>query len=429
MRDRKVVYATDFTGDVKRGLELATRLAAERAATLVVLHVVPFDPSEGEGLLHRAAAFHDEPGRRLAGLVPDDPGVPYLHVLELGDPEACIAGFAERERVDLLVMEARPHHPLRRALGRSLVERLLGRVPCPLVTFRPAPAPAPPARPRSERAALRPEVLTTLLNARVDALLSLLHLREEAALGIAASSSVRDGIAGLYRAERYGADRCLTARMRELLELELAEHQRALGAIGLEVIAGGAPLVQLGVGARHDAAWERFARRVEERGSAVSVLLEPTDPRGDVECVTVAATMQRLADLDVVLAVAFDSRRNFLRILGQPGPVTSAETYAFDRDGMMLSNSRFPDQLRQAGLLPPDPGAQAAGRVRLCDPSVEQRPLTRMAAAATAGIDGCDWSGYRDYRGVEVVGAWRWLEEVGFGVAVEMDRARAASGR
>jgi hypothetical protein len=46
-----------------------------------------------------------------------------------------------------------------------------------------------------------------------------------------------------------------------------------------------------------------------------------------------------------------------------------------------------------------------------------------MAQAATAGQDGHDFYGYRDYRGVEVIGAWRWVAEYGFGVAAEMDLA------
>jgi hypothetical protein len=101
----------------------------------------------------------------------------------------------------------------------------------------------------------------------------------------------------------------------------------------------------------------------------------------------------------------------------------------------MLSNSRFPEQLRRIGLLPAEPGIQTVRRLRLCDPgcnllmgpvaSQGRKPLTRMAAAATAGEDGHDWTGYRDYRGVEVIGAWRWLRDYGFGVAAEMDRQPA----
>ena len=48
-----------------------------------------------------------------------------------------------------------------------------------------------------------------------------------------------------------------------------------------------------------------------------------------------------------------------------------------------------------------------------------------MAALAIAGQDGIDIDGYRDYRGVRVIGAWKWLPEYGFGVVTEVDSAEA----
>src|SRR5205807_3845868 len=51
--------------------------------------------------------------------------------------------------------------------------------------------------------------------------------------------------------------------------------------------------------------------------------------------------------------------------------------------------------------------------------------LTQMAAAATKGYDGCDVQGYRNYRGMKVIGAWAWLPEYGMGVATEVAVAEA----
>ena len=46
-----------------------------------------------------------------------------------------------------------------------------------------------------------------------------------------------------------------------------------------------------------------------------------------------------------------------------------------------------------------------------------EQPLTRLAAEAVQGIDGHDAEGYRDYRGVPSVGAWRWLPDLEMGIA------------
>ena len=52
-------------------------------------------------------------------------------------------------------------------------------------------------------------------------------------------------------------------------------------------------------------------------------------------------------------------------------------------------------------------------------------PLTRMAADAIAGNAGVDVEGYRDYRGVKVAGAWKWLPDAELGVATEIEHAEA----
>jgi len=48
-----------------------------------------------------------------------------------------------------------------------------------------------------------------------------------------------------------------------------------------------------------------------------------------------------------------------------------------------------------------------------------------MAADAIQGNSGYDVDGYNDYRGVPVVGAWRWLDDYGMGIATEIDLAEA----
>ncbi len=139
------------------------------------------------------------------------------------------------------------------------------------------------------------------------------------------------------------------------------------------------------------------------------------------------------AEGDVVATLAFrlDVYASFTDFFRQSHVGSSAETYAFDVHGHLLSMSRFNDQLRRIGLLAAD--ADAMLNLRLADPGVNllegapvpadlaERPLTRMAQSATAGYSGMDLDGYRDYRGVPVVGAWVWDEQLGFGITSEQD--------
>ena len=45
--------------------------------------------------------------------------------------------------------------------------------------------------------------------------------------------------------------------------------------------------------------------------------------------------------------------------------------------------------------------------------------------AAVAGTPGIEIDGYRDYRGVPVVGAWQWLPKYDLGLITEVDHAEA----
>jgi len=137
--------------------------------------------------------------------------------------------------------------------------------------------------------------------------------------------------------------------------------------------------------------------------------------------------------VQAVLAFRARPTRELSRVLdiGRTSPGSS--TYAFDRNGVLLSEARFSEQLR--GLLGSksvdgkketlalrDPGVNLAAGFQPTLPR-EQWPLTRMAASAVSAAGGTDRDieGYRDFRGVTVVGAWRWLPQYGFGLAHEIE--------
>lgn len=137
-----------------------------------------------------------------------------------------------------------------------------------------------------------------------------------------------------------------------------------------------------------------------------------------------------------VLAVRLRPEAELTRILNRARAGASGETYAFDRQGVLLSDSRFPEDLRRAGLLDPDPRASPVLTLELRDPGGDlrrqaaagprgERPLMHLVAEAVRGTSGADMDGHRDYRGALVVGAWTWLEPEGFGVAIQLDHEEA----
>jgi serine/threonine-protein kinase len=99
----------------------------------------------------------------------------------------------------------------------------------------------------------------------------------------------------------------------------------------------------------------------------------------------------------VIAALAFGEYADgqFAAILAAARTGATGEAYAFDRGGNLLSPGRF--------------GAGAT-------------PLAAFAGEAEQGVRLAPYAGYH---GGEVIGAWRWLAEYDFGVAVEMSAAEA----
>lgn len=136
-----------------------------------------------------------------------------------------------------------------------------------------------------------------------------------------------------------------------------------------------------------------------------------------------------------VLAILIDPSKDFTRIiqLGRIGD--SGETYAFDDRGILISESRFDYQLRHMGFL--KESEKGILSIRISDPGgdmtkgfipsmpAEQSPLTVMAKSAIAKNTSYNIDGYRDYRGVKVLGVWTWNERFGFGITTEINADEA----
>ncbi len=158
--------------------------------------------------------------------------------------------------------------------------------------------------------------------------------------------------------------------------------------------------------------------------------------RGDITLMQVAAPIRSGGIVHGALALIINPANEFTRILSVARTGESGETYAFDQTGLLISQSRFDWQLKDLGLLDATNGSSALN-LRLFDPGAPQtsgarsatnsggQTLTHIVANAVEGEDGVDIKPSRDYRGVPVVGAWRWLPQLGFGVATQIDAEEA----
>jgi ABC-type amino acid transport substrate-binding protein len=126
-------------------------------------------------------------------------------------------------------------------------------------------------------------------------------------------------------------------------------------------------------------------------------------------------------------APVIDYRRKVAAILALKIPITgsrvsfdirrlgdTAETYAFDNNGMMISPSRFEAELKEIGLLRADQSSILGIRISnpgydlskgLKEPVSADAPLTLMVREALRGKKGLNTEGYTGYRGTKCF--WR----------------------
>lgn len=163
---------------------------------------------------------------------------------------------------------------------------------------------------------------------------------------------------------------------------------------------------------------------------------EPPPPR-DLAVMQVAAPIKDAAgESRGALALIINPDAEFTRILSVASSGDSGETFAFDAEGVLISKSRFDDELKRLKLLAAETNAVSALTLALRDPGGDltqgyvantnlPQPLVLMVERGIEGEAGVEIAPFRDYRGVPVVGAWRWLPKYGFGVGTKIDAREA----
>ena len=247
-----------------------------------------------------------------------------------------------------------------------------------------------------------------------------------------------------------------TTAWEELLE-KFDEMQSAEGYLGFKVVdttymvvasnnesQAGAKLTPLGIqhysvvmegGTRFNPpAWEaefiRAGSAIKSEKPFISVDTSLRDENGIIYGVL---SIELLAgdDFDEILSVAES---------GETG-----DTYAFDKDGRLLSYSRTLHDLTDGQINYIRIDGRERFSIYLRDPGgnleegfepeslPEEWPLTHAVATAihsaryagTRDTEGTIMEPHRDYRGVDVVVAWDWLEHYDFGVLTKVDTAEA----
>lgn len=137
-----------------------------------------------------------------------------------------------------------------------------------------------------------------------------------------------------------------------------------------------------------------------------------------------------------VLTRRYDPAEGFSNLMLNTQFSETGESYAFDVQGKMLTESSFTADMVRDGLL--SKGQSSIFNISIREPSytgkggktnaIDKRPFTYMAEhSIQMGINGIghetvEWGmhGYNNYRGIPVFGAWLWEKEYGFGVATEI---------
>jgi universal stress protein A len=144
MNAKKILLPVDFSTAGQAALNMATMLARDTKATLIILHVEEPPMAYGGGELYYGLVEPDrtELSRMLHEIKPSDPSIPVIYRLVTGDPATSVCQAAEEEGADFIVVGSHGRTGIGRLLMGSVAEAIVRHAKCPVVTVK-APAPTP----------------------------------------------------------------------------------------------------------------------------------------------------------------------------------------------------------------------------------------------------------------------------------------------
>lgn len=93
----------------------------------------------------------------------------------------------------------------------------------------------------------------------------------------------------------------------------------------------------------------------------------------------------------------------------------TGEIYLIDGHGYILTESRFIEDLKSQQRVK----KRSALKLKVTVPGTNN--LTKGVRECLKGSEGFDADGYTNYRGVKVLGFWKWMPDYGWGVIAEID--------
>ena len=138
MKAKTILFPTDFSHTGDAALELASMLARDSGAKLLIVHVEEPPLAYGGGELYYGIPepATEDLKKMLVDVKPTDPQISYEHRLITGDPASAMVKLAEEEGVDMIVLGTHGRTGLLRLLMGSVAEAVVRRANCPVLTFK-----------------------------------------------------------------------------------------------------------------------------------------------------------------------------------------------------------------------------------------------------------------------------------------------------
>lgn len=133
-----IMFPTDFSHTGDAALAMATSLARDAGAKLLIVHVEEPPLAYGSGEMYYGVPEpqSEQLQQMLTEVVPTDKAVPCEHRLITGSPAAALSRLAQEESVDLIVLGTHGRTGLSRLLMGSVAEAIVRQAPCPVLTYK-----------------------------------------------------------------------------------------------------------------------------------------------------------------------------------------------------------------------------------------------------------------------------------------------------